>query len=160
MSDEAQLEDVLRAGGASVAAAQDALLTTSAGPRFAVTDLELDVKVAFARDGSGALSVAPVSARDLRAGDIAPELVSSVRVRYVAVVDPLDMGAAASGPLRSAEDVEAEALERADVRSLVKALGGVQASATFLRGQESWLVRVALGDVTVREIVLPDRVEG
>lgn len=83
----AELSGFLQAAGNSLGAAQRRLAGEgSAGfsDAMAISEVELEVKATLDQ-GEEQLELRPIYSREARSGEIAPELVSTVRVRYVAL---------------------------------------------------------------------------
>lgn len=151
MSDGSDIESVLAAGGAALTSAQQALVP-GGGFRMAISDVELEIKAAVDRNGAGKLVVTPIGVHQL-SQQIAPDLVSTVKVRFTAI------GAeAAAEPMRPREDVVEEVRGREDVRRLDEILGGIRVHATFVPESRTWLATAADSEGRVlRRIVLDDR---
>ena len=153
------LRGFLEAAGRSLGEAQGALAgeVLAQRPVVAISDAELDIKAVLDAGADGKLALQTVSAADVRQGGIDPALLSSVRIRYVAVAgEP-----AAVAPTRRPAEVVEEVRARPDVLRLTEILGDLQMEATFVPERRSWLV-TALDPQgrLVREVVLPDEVEG
>lgn len=80
------LEELMRAAGASLGDAQGRLLTGVDAPptTMAIAEATLDMKVTIDGAKGGSLQVAPVSAADARNAAINPAALSSVTMRFVA----------------------------------------------------------------------------
>lgn len=155
MSADPELGQFLQAAGRSLGDAQGGLVDGAALPtNVAISEVDLEVKTAFTRSSDGALLLQTISASDMREGDIAPELVSTVRARLVTIADDT---AAAGQPQRSATDVEAEVRDRPDVTRLADILGRVDVQAVFVAEARRWLVRAEDDQGRIlREVILPD----
>jgi hypothetical protein len=156
---EAPLGGFLEAAGRSLGDAQRRLAegAEAAGlpTAIAIDEVELEVKATL--EGSGEeVALRPVSSEEARAGAIAPAMLSTLRVRYVATAE--DAAAAPSGrPRRTAEEVIDAAREREDVAALEEALGRLELEAAFIPDAGSWLVRATDPEGrVVRELVVPD----
>ncbi len=119
---------------------------------MAISDAEIAIKVAIETTGSG-ITVRPIGTRDLQTG-IRPELLSEIRVRYVAAADG---PTAARPPKRPPAEVIRELAQRDDVVRLAKIVGQLEFEASFVPAQRRWLVvaRDAAGRL-VREALLGD----
>jgi hypothetical protein len=122
----------------------------------AISEAELEVKVAVSRTGDGKLAVETLSAEDMRSGTITPGLLSTVRVQYVAV--PADtLSAPSQQPTRAPSDVIANVREREDVVALDRILGGLSFDAVFVASGSRWLVTAMDAERrVVREVLVPD----
>jgi hypothetical protein len=150
----AGFDDFLRAAGRSLTDAQSDLVGPD-GPaaRIAISELDLDVKVTFDDGEGGALRLRTVTTQDAR--DLPAGAISSVKTRFVAVAAP---EAAASVPVRSADDVTDEVRRREDLQALDRILGGLDVHAVFVPERQRWLATAVDPDGrVVREIVLPDQ---
>jgi hypothetical protein len=96
-----------------------------------------------------------ISTQDMRAGNITPGLLSTVRVQYVAlaadtVVPPSEQ------PKRTPKDVIDGVRGRQDVAALDKILGGLVFEAIYVPGRR-WLVTAKDAEERlVREVLVPD----
>jgi hypothetical protein len=153
---EPPLGQVVAAAGAALSDAQRELLGEGFAAQMAVSEVELEVKAAFGRDGRGELTMTPISAADLAKGTIAPGLVSTVKVRYTAVA--ADEAPTAEAPAKSSPQVIDQVRAREDVARLDRILGGLDLQATFVPEVRRWLVsaRDPEGRV-VRQLVVEDR---
>lgn len=157
--ESAELSGFLRAAGSSLGDAQRRLVGGAAGLDFsdamAISEVELEVKATLDQ-GAEQLELRPVSSQEARSGEIAPDLISTLRVRYVA----LPAAAAAEGHAgaeRDAPEVIAAVRERDDVVALAEILGDLEFDAVFVPQSREWLVRVTeSGGRTVRKIVVAD----
>ena len=88
---EAPLGAFLEATGRSLGDAQrqlgDGKDTAGIPTTMAIDEVELEVKATLEGAGDDEVALRPVSSEEARAGAIAPELLSTLRVRYVAVAD-------------------------------------------------------------------------
>jgi hypothetical protein len=155
----ADLSGFLEAAGRSLADAQRQLVGSDAGadgtPTMAISEVEIDVKATLEGE-AGQVQLQPISSSDARAGAIQPELLSSLRVRFVALPD-FGAGTPPVQPGRNLEDAIGEARKRDDVRGLEEALGDLEFDATFVPETGSWLVRVMDSEGRVmRDVVIPD----
>lgn len=154
---EADLRGFLEAAGRSLADAQGALAgeLVDVPTAVAIADAELEVKATVARE-QGELILQPVTSQDAREGNIPPELLSTVRVRYVAVTEDT-LAAPSERPTRKPDQVIREVRQREDLVSLDKILGGLTFQATFIPAGNRWLVTARdPDDRLVREIVVAD----
>ncbi|MDQ3914995.1 MAG: hypothetical protein M3323_06635 [Actinomycetota bacterium] len=165
MANGPDLRAFLEAAGNSLADAQRSLAGPAAGDflNVVVSEVELEVKTAMERTPDGGVGLQLFSSSDLRAGGVAPDLVSTVRVNFLASVEPAAPTAVepaaptAVGPVRPKEDVIAEFRRREDVAALDRAVRGLAVEATFLPERRRWLVTARDPQTrTVREAVLRD----
>ena len=158
MSTGADFGGFLEAAGRSLADAQGTLAGGVAdfSAAVAISQAELDVKVAVSRTADGKLAVETLSAEDMRSGTITPGLLSTVRVQYVAV--PADtLSAPSQQPTRAPRDVIANVREREDVVALDRILGGLSFEAVFVASGSRWLVTAMDAERrVVREVLVPD----
>jgi hypothetical protein len=92
----AELSGFLEAAGRSLGEAQSQLLQGAPGAEgaadaggaaaVAISDIEIEVKATIGKNGEQ-LELQPVSSKDARRGTIDPNLLSSLRVRFVALPD-------------------------------------------------------------------------
>ena len=149
----------LEAAGRSLADAQGALAgeQLDVPSSIAIAEAELEVKATVERSAGGALALRTISSADLTKGGIAPGLVSTVRIRYVAVADDA-LAAPSERPARTPGAVIDDVRKRADVASLDRILGGLSFEATFVPKTERWLVTARDAESrVVREVVVVDR---
>lgn len=158
MTPAADLGGFLEAAGRSLADAQGTLGGGVAdfSTTVAISEAELEVKVAVSRSADGKLAVETLSAEDMRSGTITPGLLSTVRVQYVAV--PADtLTPSTQQPTRAPRDVIADVRERADVVALDRILGGLRFDAVFVASGSRWLVTAMDAERRiVREVLVPD----
>jgi len=153
VNEGAVFQAFLESAGRSLRDAQTALGVDRTGitTELAISDAELDVKVAVESDPRGALRIRPMGTRDVQAGAVQPEALSTVKVKYVAV-------AGEKTPRRSPSEVIGEIARREDVQRLERILGSFEYSARFVPERDIWLVSARAPNVgVVREVVLPDR---
>jgi hypothetical protein len=154
----ADLTGFLQAAGRSLADAQGALAGEVADvpTAVAISDAELEVKATIQRSAAGAVALQPISSGDVVKGGIEAGLLSTVRVRYVAVTE--DVGALAPvRPVQTAERVIDAVKGRSDVAALDKILGGLKYEALFVPERQRWLVTAKdPQDRLVREVVVAD----
>jgi hypothetical protein len=153
----AELSGFLEAAGRSLADAQGALAGDVADIPAAVAISEAELEVKATMEGAqGAVVLQPVTSQDARQGAITPGMLSTVRIRYVAVTEDT-LVAPSEQPTRSAETVIKEVSAREDVVVLDKILGGLTYEAVFVPGTQRWLVTAKDPDEhLVREVVVPD----
>ena len=159
-SGAAPLRGFFEAAGRSLTEAQGTL-TAGAMPTpsaLAIADAELEIKAAVSQDATGQLSLQTLSVQNLQSGTIAPGLVSTVKIHYVAVPGE-SVGPAP--PKRAPADVVKEVRTRADLQRLQKVLGDLSIEPVFVPERQRWLVtaRDSAGR-TVREVVLSDEPTG
>ena len=155
MSDPApNFSAFIEATGQSIADAQSELTGSVLGerPTMAISEAELDLKaVVFQQDAR--LSIATISPTELRSGGIDPALLTSVRIRYVAVAESLPT----QEPNRSVDEVIEEVKSDERIRRLEPILGELRYDATFVANRQSWLITVVDNEErTIRSVVLPD----
>lgn len=153
----ADLTGFLEAAGRSLADAQGALAGEVADVPAAVAISEAELEVKATVDASaGALVLQPVTSQDARQGAITPGMLSTVRIRYVAVTE--DTLAAPSAQPTLSQDVVIEQVQgREDVAALDKILGGLTYQAVFVPTTQRWLVTARDPEQRlVREVVVPD----
>lgn len=156
---EPDLRAFLETAGRSLADAQGTLAGDALPSRstaLAISDAELEVKAAVAQTATGALALQTVDIAQAQKGGIDAALLSTVRIRYVAVAGET----AVVPPKRNIAEVKGAVLKQRDVANLDRILGGLKVEAAFLPDQRRWLVTAhdPQGRV-VREIVVPDDVE-
>ena len=153
----ADLKGFLEAAGRSLADAQGALAGDVADIPTAVAIAEAELEVKATMEGApGAVVLQPVTSQDARQGAITPGMLSTVRIRYVAVTEDT-LVAPSEQPTRSAETVIKEVSAREDVAVLDKILGGLTYEAVFVPGTQRWLVTAKDPEQhLVREVVVPD----
>lgn len=152
----AELDRFVASAGRALADAQRQLASGADGPglpSMAIDEVELDLKITLDASESG-MELKPVSSKEAGEGSMSGELISSLRVRFVA--QPEIGPAPPVTPERTAEEVMDEVRKFPEI----EALGEVDLDATFEPDIRSWLVRVM--DRTgklLREVVVPDRLE-
>jgi len=86
----AELSGFLEAAGRSLGDAQRRLVVGEAAaagePTMAISEVEIDVKATLG-GGPERVELEPVSRSDAQAGTVHPDLLSSLRVRFVALPD-------------------------------------------------------------------------
>jgi hypothetical protein len=153
----ADLKGFLEAAGRSLADAQGALAGEVADipSAVAISEAELEVKATVDRSG-GTVVLQPVTSQDARQGAITPGMLSTVRIRYVAVTEDT-LAAPSVQPALTAEIVIAEVSKRNDIVTLDKILGGLAYEAVFVPATSRWLVTARDPEQRlVREVVVPD----
>ena len=153
----ADLSGFLEAAGRSLAEAQGALAGDVADIPAAVAISEAELEVKATMEGAqGAVRLQPVTSEDARQGAITPGMLSTVRIRYVAVTEDT-LVAPSEQPTRSAATVIEEVSAREDVAVLDKILGGLTYEAVFVPTTQRWLVTAKDPEERlVREVVVPD----
>jgi hypothetical protein len=153
----ADLAGFLEAAGRSLADAQGALAGDVADIPAAVAISEAELEVKATMEGAqGSVVLQPVTSADARQGAITPGMLSTVRIRYVAVTEDT-LVAPSEQPTRSAATVIKEVSAREDVAVLDKILGGLTYEAVFVPGTQRWLVTAKDPELhLVREVVVPD----
>lgn len=154
----ADLSGFLEAAGQSLAAAQGSLAgeLVDIPPAVAISETELEVKAAVVRRPDGVVALETISTQDMRAGNITPGLLSTVRVQYVAVaadtvVPPSEQ------PTRTPREVIDGVRGRQDVAALEKILGGLAFEAIYVPARRRWLVTAKDPEERlVREVLVPD----
>ena len=153
----ADLTGFLEAAGRSLAEAQGALAGEVADvpSAVAISEAELEVKATVDR-ADGAVVLQPVTSQDARQGAITPGMLSTVRIRYVAVTEDT-LVAPSEQPTRTAEIVIKDVSAREDVVTLDKILGGLSYEAVFVPTTKRGLVTARDPEQRlVREVVVPD----
>jgi hypothetical protein len=154
----AGLAGFLQEAGRSLGEAQGALVSADAGvpQTMAISEAELEVKAGLASDG-GRLRLETISTAEIRKGGLEPGLLSTIRIRYVAVaVDTAPGGAA---PARTVPEVIDDVKARPDVVAIDRILGGLRYEAAFLAPAGRWVVTAFdSSDRIVREVVVVDEV--
>lgn len=154
----ADLGGFLEAAGHSLADAQGGLAGKGLGipGAVAIAEAELEIKATVEAAAAGAVALQPISSKDVREADVSPGLLSTVRIRYVAVADDT-LVAPADQPTRTVDTVIGEVRRRKDVAAIAKILGGLEFDATFVPATKRWLVTARdQQDRVVREVILPD----
>jgi hypothetical protein len=154
----ADLGGFLEAAGRSLADAQGGLAGKGLGipGAVAIAEAELEIKATVEGAATGELALQPVSGKDIREADISPGVLSTVRIRYVAVADDT-LVAPAEEPSRTADTVIGEVRRRKDVAAIAKILGGLEFDAAFVPATKRWLVTARDQQArVVREVVVPD----
>lgn len=155
----ADLGGFLEAAGRSLVEAQGSLAggLVDIPAAVAISEAGLELKAAVVRRPDGVVALETISAQDMRAGNITPGLLSTVRVQYVAVgADTLVP--ASEQPTKTPKDVIDGVRNREDVAVLDKILGGLVFEAAYVAGQRRWLVTAKDADERlVREVIVPDR---
>lgn len=153
----ADLSGFMEAAGRSLADAQGALTgeAVDVPAAMAISEAELEVKAAVVRRADGGVSLETISTADMRSGGIAPGLVSTLRIQYVAVAGDSVL-APSEQPKQTPKDVIDGVRGREDVAVLDKILGGLEFEAIYLPGRR-WLVTAKDPEQRlVREILVPD----
>lgn len=143
------------------------------GMTLASADLEIKAAV---HSQNGQLSIATLSSADVLQSDVNPDLLSTVRLSFVATA--VDRGGLpgvvqagaeekpappegepeiGTGTVLTEGEVHSRALAREDVQQLQQILGTLEVHSAFVPAFRRWLVQVRdwRGQV-VRELVLPD----
>ncbi len=153
----ADLTGFLEAAGRSLADAQGALAgeLVDVPTAVAISEAELEVKATVDRGPAG-LVVEPVSTEAALKGGITPGMLSTLRIRYVAVAEDT-LTAPSQRPVRAPDSVIGEVRRREDVVALDTILGGLTFDASFVSATKRWLVTARdAKDRVVREVVVPD----
>ena len=154
----ADLGGFLEAAGQSLVDAQGSLTgeVVDIPQAVAISETELEVKAAVVRRADGVVALETISTQDMRAGNITPGLLSTIRVQYVAVaadtvVPPSEQ------PTRTPGEVIDVVRGRQDVAVLDKILGGLAFEAIYVPGRRRWIVTAQDADQRlVREVLVPD----
>ncbi len=150
---EAGLGDFFAAAGQSLSDAQ-AALTANAGltpSTLAISGADLEVKAAVTQTALGKLVLQTLSMQSLRSG-IAPELVSTIQMHYVAVP-----GSTGPEPKRGAQEIREIVAKRDDIRRLAKILGELKIEPLFVPQRGEWLVIARDPESrVVRDLIIPD----
>jgi len=157
---ETQLESFLGAAGRSLNEAQRQLTGSAQSlgepTAMAITEVDLEVKVTFESSERDEVTLRPITISEVRSEEVKAEVVSTLRVRYIAVPEEepsnsLELSA------RSEEDVIQEVRQREDVSSLEHILGGLEFNAVFVPATRSWVVKATdRRHRVVREVTVPD----
>ena len=132
---------------------------------MAIADAELEVKAVFTPQAGGKLSLQPLTLDALRSG-IEPGLVSSIRVRYVAIAGEVQPNAVSTtpdgaAPERQPDVVIADVVRRPDLVALEKIVGPLKVEPIFIPEPRRWLVTVRDRTGRVhRELIIPDKPTG
>lgn len=119
-----------------------------------ISEAELSVKAGMRLD-AGVLKIEPVSVEASRKGNVVPEALSTLTVRYVAAREE---GPGAAGPSRSTEDVVGEVKGREDVAALADVLGDLHVEARYVPALGVWTAAVRDDrERLVRTVNVPDR---
>lgn len=154
----ADLGGFVEAAGRSLAEAQGSLAgdLVDIPPAVAISEAELEVKAAVVRRADGVLGLETISTQDMRAGNITPGLLSTIRVQYVAVAADTAMPPSEQ-PTRTPKDVIDAVRGRQDVVVLDEILGGLVFEAIYVPGRR-WLVTAKDAEQRlVREVIVPDQ---
>ena len=154
---EADLTGFLEAAGRSLADAQGALAgeLVDIPSAVAISEAELEVKATVDRS-AGVVVLQPITSQDARQGAITPGMLSTVRIRYVAVSEDT-LAAPSQQPTRPPDKVIDDVRTREDVVALDKILGGLTYEAVFVPATQRWLVTASDSEARlVREVVVPD----
>ena len=153
------LEDFLEAAGKSFETAQGDLgLPEGLQTRMMFEDAVLEIKVeGVGLDGRGRLTFSPVSLRNLSGSVLSADVLSTIKVHYVAArPEP----SAAGKPSRTREEVVEEVAGRKDIENLRSILGDMAYHAKYQPEVQAWTVRVADGkDRTVRIVNIDDKLK-
>lgn len=154
-TEEINFNAFLEAAGKSFGDAQKEIgLPEGVKAGMIIADAELAVKVGMRYEGQKIL-IEPVSASASSKGNIVPEALSTITIRYVASRQEEPGVPAAS---RTKEDVIGIVAERTDVARLTDILGKLDYSATYAGDMNLWTVRVTDGKArTVRTITIEDK---
>lgn len=118
----------------------------------AISETEIEVKMVFEDDGSGA-NVRLMSAGAAQLADLDPGALSSIRARLVAVPDEEPRP-----PTRGSADVREEVFSRPDIDRLRGVFGRLQVETTYVGAAGRWIVDVKEpGGAILRSIQIPDR---
>lgn len=155
MPNEADLRAFLEETGRSLTGAQQSLAGAEAAAplNIVVSQVELEVKAALQKGEDGSLGLQLISASDVRAGSLAPELISTIRANFMASPEPAPSATAKLAK----DDVVAAFRRREDVAALDKAVRGLTIDATFLPERKRWLVTARDPEGRLaREALVPD----
>jgi hypothetical protein len=154
---EADLTGFLEAAGRSLADAQGTLTgdLVDLPTAVAISEAELEVKATVDRSSAGVV-LQPVSTAAVLKGGITPGVLSTLKIRYVAVAEDT-VAPPSQRPSRDAGSVIGEVQKREDVVALDQILGGLRFEAVFVPARQRWLVTARdPEDRLVREVVVPD----
>jgi hypothetical protein len=153
----ADLTGFVEAAGRSLADAQSALTgeLVDLPTAVAISEAELEVKATVDRSSTGVV-LQPVSTATVLKGGITPGVLSTLKIRYVAVAEDT-VAPPSLRPSRDAGSVIGEVQKREDVVALDQILGGLRFEAVFVPTRKRWLVTARdPEDRLVREVVVPD----
>lgn len=153
----ADLTGFLEAAGRSLADAQGALSgeLVDLPTAVAISEAELEVKATVDRSAAGVV-LQPISTAAMLKGGITPGVLSTLRIRYVAVTEDT-VAPPSQRPSRDAGSVIGEVQKRDDVVALDEILGGLRFEAVFVPARRRWLVTARDPEARlVREVVVPD----
>lgn len=153
----ADLTGFLEAAGRSLADAQGALSgeLVDLPTAVAISEAELEVKATVDRSAGGVV-LQPVSTETALKGGITPGVLSTLRIRYVAVPEDT-LTPPSLRPVRAPDSVIGEVRKREDVVALDTILGGLTFEAVFVPTTKRWLVTARDPENRlVREVVVPD----
>ena len=154
---EADLRQFLETAGRSLADAQGALAgeVVDIPTAVAISEAELEVKATLDRK-DGSVILQPVTGDAARQGGISPGVVSTVRIRYVAVAEDT-LAAPSERPSQTPEKVVDEVRSREDVARLDKIMGGLTYEAVFVPSTKRWVVTATdQENRPVRHVLVPD----
>lgn len=157
MSTEAELGGFLEAAGRSLTDAQGTLGggVSDVPTAVAIAQAELEVKATVSRGADGSLRIETLSAQDIRSGKIAPGVLSTVRVQYVAVP-----GDGLTAPSRQPGQTPGAVIDRVrareDVAALDRILGGLAFDAVFVPPGRWLVTAIDAEQRVVREVLVPD----
>lgn len=154
----AELAGFLEAAGRSLAEAQGALAgeAVDVPSAVAISDAELEVKATLESRPGGGVALQTVSTADIARGGITPGLLSTVRIRYVAVAEATVVRAP-DRPARTPGAVIEDVKGREDVAALERILGDLVYEAVFVPSTRRWLVTARDEEARlVREVVVAD----
>jgi len=159
---ELGLGTFLELAGRSISDAQGQISPQAQPTQLMIGNAEVEAKVAVTTDPERGLSIATISAADIRRGGIEPGVLSTLRISFVttAAEIPTPVPGVGKKPRRDAAAVVKELSLKTDVANLARVLGQLSYEATFVPNTQRWLVvaRDPKGRV-VREAILPDDVE-
>jgi hypothetical protein len=154
---DADLTGFLEAAGRSLADAQGALSgeLVDLPTAVAISEAELEVKATVDRTAAGVV-LQPVSTAAVLKGGITPGVLSTLRIRYVALTEDT-VAPPSQRPSQDGATVIGVVQKREDVVALDKILGGLRFEAVFVPLTRRWLVTARdPEDRLVREVVVPD----
>ncbi|MEI6848316.1 MAG: hypothetical protein WCK32_09905 [Chlorobiaceae bacterium] len=151
---EVIFNDFLEVAGKSFGNAQKEIgLPEGMNASMLIADAELAVKVGVRYEGNN-LMIEPISAATSTKGNIIPEALSTITVRYVASRNENN----ATAPVQTKDEVIKAVAERADLARIKDILGTLNYDANYAEGINLWTVRVTDSKSrTVRTITVEDK---
>jgi len=161
MPESGDLGALVAAAGQSLVDVQSDLTKGVSGIPLAValSEAELEVKGLIGRSEDGSLRLDTISLRQAREEDIGEGLLSSIKVRYVAVAEPSEPGETV--PERDPAEIIAEVRTRRDIKRLESIVGELDFDIQYVPAARRWLVSATGPENRVmREIVIEETTPG